>query len=665
MTAASLEHAFRPGRIGPLELPHRIIMGSMHLGIESEPDGTALAAFYVERAAGGAALIVTGGAAVSRVGAGGRHYCFVNEAPEAPKLRRIASAVHEAGGRIALQLFHAGRYGSHEYFGLQPLAPSAVPSRFSKSAPRAMSAADIAETLADFARGARSARELGFDAVEIMGSEGYLLDQFLSPLTNQRDDEWGGDFERRTRFALALVRAVRETVGSDYAVIYRMSGTDLMPGSTSDEESVAFARALAAHGVDAFDLGIGWHESSTPTVQYTVAPGTWLPYARRIREAVGPLPVIASTRIHSLELAEHALASGQADFVALARPFLADPQLVAKARAGWAETINPCIACNQACIDRSLRDQRVSCMVNPRAGYEEELREPPLRSDPRPAPPLREPPLRAARRAFAVIGGGPAGLEAARVLAAFGHRVVLYEAESGLGGQFRLACRIPGKEDFARTIEYFEHELHALEVDIRLQCRVGNDTAAMLESFDGVIVASGVAPRPIHLPGAELPLVRAYPDAVLDAGADPIAIIGAGGVGVDVAHLYSHHGRRVTLMCRGNVVGEHIGRSTRWVLLRALRERGVAILTGISYERIAPEGIWIREREGAPRLIEARTIVVAAGQESRDPFSAALERRGIRVRVVGGARTAAELDAVRAFREGALAARELADASRR
>ncbi len=644
------EHVFRPGRIGSLELPHRVLMGSMHLGLESEPDGAALAAFYAERTQGGAALIITGGSAVSRVGAGGRHYSFINDPSEEPKLQRVARAVHEAGGRIALQLFHAGRYGSHEYFGLQPLAPSAVPSRFSKSPPRAMTAEDIAQTIADFAAGARRARELGFDAVEIMGSEGYLLNQFVSPLTNHRDDEWGGDFARRIRFPAEVLRAVRQAVGPAYPLLYRLSAADLMPGSTSDEETVAFARSLAGGGVDAFDIGIGWHESSIPTVQYTVAPGAWLPYARRIREAAQPVPVIASTRIHTLELAEHALAGAQADFVALARPFLADPRIIAKARAGRADSINLCIACNQACIDRSLRDQRVSCMVNPRAGSETELSEPqrlgPHATD-------------TARRRFAVIGGGPAGLEAARVLAAFGHRVVLYEADARLGGQFRLACRIPGKEDFAHTIDYFERELRALRVDLRLRQRIDADSAAELDAYDGVIVASGVTPRRIDLPGVHLPHVRPYPDAILMAAEDPIAIIGAGGIGVDVAHLWSERGRRVTLMCRGHAVGERIGRSTRWVLLRALRERGVQILTDISYERIAPEGIWIRERGAPPRLVAARTLVVAAGQQSGDTLSAALERRGRPFRVAGGARAAAELDAVRAFREGALAAREL------
>jgi len=663
MISAPLERIFRPGRIGGLELPHRILMGSMHLGIEAEPDGAALAAFYVERALGGAALIVTGGSAVSRAGAGGRHYSFINEAEDQGKLRRVAEAVHAAGGRIAVQLFHAGRYGSHEYFGLQPLAPSAVPSRFSKSPPRAMTAGDIVQTLEDFAGGARRARELGFDAVEIMGSEGYLLNQFLSPLTNQRDDEWGGDFERRMRFPREVVRAVRAAAGPGYPVIYRISGADLMPGSTTDEETSAFARTLAGDGVDAFDIGVGWHESSIPTVQYTVAPGAWLPLARRIREAVAPIPVIASTRINTLDLAEQALAGGAADFVALARPFLADPRLVAKAREGRGEPVNLCIACNQACIDRSLRDERVSCMVNPRAGREMVLRE--------------TAPRRRSRRLFAVIGGGPAGLEAARVLAALGQRVVLYEAEPHLGGQFRLACRIPGKEDFARTIEYFERELRALGVDIRLRHRIDAGSAAELDAFDGVIVATGVAPRRIDLSGVEQPHVRDYPRAVLGGGAldDPVAIIGAGGIGVDVAHLCSHAGHRVTLMCRGSVVGERIGRSTRWVLLRALRERGVQILTGVAYERIVPEGVWIRvregglgsaggsaEREGALRFIEARTIVIAAGQESRDALSAELARRGLTARVVGGARVAAELDAVRAFREGALAAHELAGA---
>ncbi len=659
------EHVLRAGRIGGLELPSRIIVGSMHLGLESQPGGEALAAFYAERARGGTALIVTGGSAVSREGAGGRHYSFINEAQEEPKLERVVRAVHDAGGRIALQLFHAGRYGSPEYFGLEPVAPSAVASRFSRCTPRAMTAEDIARTVEDFATGARRARSLGFDAVEIMGSEGYLLNQFLSPLTNRRDDEWGGDFERRGRFPLAVLGAVRAAAGGGYPILYRLSGTDLMPGSTSEEETLEFARELARRGADALELGVGWHESSVPTVQLTVEPGAWVGHAERIKRAVDALPaaavpVIASTRIGTLELAERVLAAGSADFISLARPFLADPAILVKARAGEAERINPCIACNQACIDRSLRDLEVSCMVNPRAGREWEWGEEEGRERPSGERERRRV-AGAGRGSFAVIGGGPAGLEAARVLAVAGAHVVLYEAGRELGGQFRLASRVPGKEDFARTIAHFERELRLLGVEVRLERRIDSGSIAELDPCDGVIVASGVVPRRIDLPGAELPIVRAYPDALLNpgAGSGRIAIIGAGGIGVDLAHFYSRQGRPVTLMCRGSAVGEHIGRSTRWVMLRELREREVEMLTGVAYGRIAREGVWIRDRAGDTRLIEAQAVVIAAGQEREDSVSALLESRGRPYRIVGGARDTRELDAVRAFREGASAARAL------
>ncbi len=368
-----LRHALLAGSIGTLRMPNRIIMGSMHLGIES--DGAALAAFYAERARGGAGLIVTGGSSVSRVGAGGRHYSFVNDPAGEQPLRAAAAAVHEAGGRIALQLFHAGRYALFSSFGLEPVAPSAVPSRFSPDPPRALTTTEIPETIGDFSRGAARARALGYDAVEVMASEGYLINQFLSPITNRREDAWGGDFQRRMAFPLAVLRAVRAEVGADFPIIFRISGADLMTNSTSAGETLEFARALAGGGVDALNVGIGWHESAIPTVQHLVPSGVWVPYAAAIKAAVGALPVIASNRINSMAAADGVLASGGVDFVSMARPFLADARIVAKAARARPELVNTCIACNQACIDRSLLDAPVSCMVNPRAGRELEFPE--------------------------------------------------------------------------------------------------------------------------------------------------------------------------------------------------------------------------------------------------------------------------------------------------
>lgn len=621
-------------------------MGSMHLGFECADEGERAAAFYTERARGGASLIITGGCAVTRAGAGGRHYALINETHHAPFLSCMVEAVHREHGCLALQLFHAGRYASREAFDLEPVAPSLVPSRFSLAPPREFTSEEVLEAVADFARGASRARELGFDAIEVMGSEGYLLNQFVSPLTNRRDDEWGGDSERRTRFPLSVVRSIRDTVGRGFPVIYRLSVADLMPGSSTADEIAVLARRLVEAGVDALSMGVGWHESSVPTVQYTVPPGAWLEYAAQLKRAVdASVPIIAGTRIPTVEWAERALRSGSADFVALARPFLADAAIVAKSRRGQAARVNHCIACNQACIDRSLKDRAVSCMVNPRAGREIEW------PDETTACPGR----------FAVVGGGPAGLEAARVLATLGHEVVLYEARAALGGQFRLACRVPGKADFARTIEYFEYELTRLDVLIRLNEAITARNISGLLEFDGVVVATGVRPREVQLPGVENPIVRSYPQALLEDGdtSGPVAIIGAGGIGVDLAHRFSSQQRAVTLMCRGAVIGEHIGRSTRWVILNALRASGVEILTRVAYERIESTGVWIRDREGLRRFVAAARVVVAAGQDRHDGLSEELRRRGCRLRVVGGAREASQVNAVRAFAEGAVAARDL------
>ncbi len=665
------ERTLAPGSIGRLRLPNRIVMGSMHLGFER--DSAALSAFYAERARGGAGLIVTGGACVNRAGAGGRNYSFVNEVAGEPSLRAAAAAVHQAGGRIALQLFHAGRYALRASFGLQPVAPSAIASRFSPEPPHALSTTEILETLADFARGARRAREFGYDGVEVMASEGYLINQFLSPLTNRRDDAWGGDLLRRMAFAREVLRAVRAEVGRDFPVIFRISGADLMAGSTTSQETLEFARTLAADGVDALNVGIGWHESPVPTVQHLVPNGIWMPYASAVKSAVGDLPVIASNRVNSLALADAVLRDANVDFISMARPFLADARIVAKAMRGQAQLVNTCIACNQACIDRSLLDEPVSCMVNPRAGRELEFPESGVAAVP---------------QRFAVVGGGPAGMESARALAALGHRVELFEAAAELGGQFRMARRIPGKADFGETIRYFTNELARLGVAVHRNAPV--DDASALRGFDGIVLASGVVARAPQIEGAGLPHVVSYADVLLrDAPVGArVAIVGAGGIGADLAHYLSRGeanvdestrflyeqglaapddgavivtGRKeVALMRRGATIGDRIGKTTRWAVVRALRAAGVAMMPNVSYEAIVPGGIRIRTAGGEVQTLYVDTVVVAAGQERNDALAAPIARLGIPFRVVGGAKDAGELNAVRAFDEGLRAAHELA-----
>jgi 2,4-dienoyl-CoA reductase (NADPH2) len=671
-------------------------MGSMHLGLETlDDDGRALAAFYAERARGGASLIVTGGWAVSPEGTAGSSYALIEDPARSGALRRVTDAVHAAGGRIALQLFHAGRYAVMGRGDVRAVAPSAIPSRFSKEPPHALTSDEVVEVIDQFGRSALRARELGFDAVEVMASEGYLVNQFCSPLTNQRNDEWGGDPARRRRFGVAVVERAHTLAGEDFPVIMRLSGADLMDGSTTRTETLAFAQALASAGAAALNVGVGWHESKVPTVQTLVPPGTWIPLAAAVKAAVGDTPVIASNRVNRLEQADEALASGACDFISMARPFLADPEIVAKAARGRSATINLCIACNQACIDRSLIDARVSCMVNPRAGHElESPFEAPssqaVTASLADAAPSAPGPAAAAAGGgrFAVAGGGPAGLEAAHELARLGHSVVLYESTRELGGQFRLARLIPGKEDYGETIRSFATRLEALGVEVRLNTPV-SDPGALAE-YDGVIVATGVLPRALDLPGADLPHVWSYPDAIERANelGDRVVVIGAGGIAVDLAHrltgghasFLSEHplaaeavgasttvvataARNVTLLCRSKRVGGGIGITTRWAVLDALRRAEVRWHTGVTYREITPEGVVIATAEGDEQLIAADTVVIAAGQEPHDALSAALARQDIPHRVVGGALRSGGLDAVRAFAQGHRAAHELTAAA--
>ncbi|UNS99970.1 FAD-dependent oxidoreductase [Streptomyces tubbatahanensis] len=674
-------HVTRPGAIGSLRVANRLVMGAMHLNMENLDDGgAALAAFYAARARGGAGLIITGGSAVSTVAAGGPGYSHVNDPAHHPALRRTADAVHEEGGKIALQLFHAGRYALTGASGPAPVAPSAVYSRFSRTTPRALTEAEIGETVRDFARGAATARDLGYDAVEVMASEGYLINQFLSPVTNLRDDGWGGDAARRRRFPLEVLRAVREAAGDGFPVLFRISGADLVPGSSTQEETEALAVALAQGGAAALDIGVGWHESRVPTVQSAVPPGTWAPYAEAVKKALcaagyADVPVIASNRVAGLDQAESLLRGGGIDHVSMARPLLADPDLPAKWTAGRSALVNVCLACNEACIDRSFGTERVSCLVNPRAGHEREF----------PEQPGAHPP-----RSFAVIGGGPAGLEAARALAALGHRVDLFEEDEELGGQFRLARQVPGKEDFAATVRYFTAELARLGVRVHLGRRLGLGDAGLLSRFAGAVLATGVQPRLPDIPGWPLLHTVTYPEAFArpESLGERVVLLGGGGIAMDLAHLLTGERtpatpqaflaayglgegpatqtptarHRLTLVRRGPRIGAGTGPSTRWVVLSALRAHGVEMVTGVGYREITREGVVVQGADGAERLLPADSVVFATGQEPERATVPALRAAGVPFEAVGGARDAARVNAVRATAEGLAAAHRLGTA---
>jgi 2,4-dienoyl-CoA reductase (NADPH2) len=552
----ALARTFSPWRLGAIELPHRVITGSMHTGLETLDDGgAALSAYFVERIQGGAALIITGGLAVNAEGCGADDFSILGDPASDARFAAAASAVHEAGGRIAAQLFHAGRYalleGVTDASGrpVHPVAPSPLPWRSAGAQlPVELDEAGILRTIDDFGRAAARAVELGFDAVEIMASEGYLINQFCSPVTNIRTDAWGGSAERRRRFAVEVLRAVRRAVGFDVPVIVRMSGADLVPGSSTQEETDALARALVLAGADALNVGIGWHESSVPTVQAAVPHGVWLRFAEAVVRALSlpvsmpggvaseladpgeagvesdpaalpltAIPVIASNRLTDLRDAEDVLAGGLITAVALARPFLADAAIVDRSRNGHFDAVNSCIGCNQACLDRSFVKQPVSCLVNPRAGTETRY-------------PLV---LTQAPAHYAVVGGGPAGLIAATDLADRGHRVTLFEADAHLGGQFTLAARIPTKEDYALTVAHYASRLAELGARVELG---HTPTIEELSAFAGVVVATGVRPRALELPGHDLPHVLSYERAILDGVPDGrVVIVGGGGIGIDTA----------------------------------------------------------------------------------------------------------------------------------
>jgi len=672
---ASYPHLLAPLPLGFTTLKNRVLMGSMHTGLEEAPNGFAkLAAFYAARARGGVGLIVTGGIAPNFSGRIDPHHSQLSFAWQVAKHRAITDAVHAAGGRIAMQILHGGRYSYHPL----AVAPSALKSPITPFRPRALTGWGVRRTIAAYVRCAVLAQRAGYDGVEIMGSEGYLINQFVAPQTNLRDDEWGGSFLNRIRFPVAIVRRTREAVGPNFIIVYRLSMLDLVEGGSSWDEVVALAQAVEAAGATIINTGIGWHEARIPTIATMVprAAFTWV--TRRLKGAV-KIPLITTNRINDPATAEAVLVRGDADMVSMARPFLADADFVAKASAGRADEINTCIGCNQACLDQIFERQTATCLVNPYACRETELVFTPA----------------AARRRVAVVGAGPAGMACALTAAERGHDVSLFDAAAEIGGQFNLARRIPGKEEFAETLRYFRVRLKQAGVRLRLDHRA---VAQDLEGYDEVILASGVLPRTPAIPGIKHAKVASYVD-VVEGRRQPgrrVAIVGAGGIGFDVAELltagapadghlsdgraddpaiaafrdewgidagYGARGglkpaheplppRQVWLLQRKqSKVGAGLAKTTGWIRRTLLKRRGVVMIAGVEYDRIDDAGLHFRV-DGEPQSLDVDTIVICAGQEPRRDLVGALEAMGIRPRLIGGADVAVELDAKRAIDQG-------------
>ena len=658
---------FEPLDLGFVTLPNRIIMGSMHLGLEEAKDGhVKLAEFYRERALAGPALIITGGVSPNAEGRLTSQERPLTGEHDLDRHRVITEAVHAAGGRIALQLLHAGRYAAHP--GL--VAPSPIQAPISPLTPRELSDAEIEQTIDDYAGAARLAQAAGYDGVEIMGSEGYLINQFTAPVTNRRTDRWGGSLDNRLRLPTEIVRRVREACGERFIVVARISMLDLVQGGSTLPEVIELAQRVEAAGANLINTGIGWHEARVPTIASPVPRGAFAWVTKRLMGEVG-VPLIAANRLNMPAEAERVLEDGAADLVSLARPFLADPEFVAKARAGTPQRINTCIACNQACLDHAFAGKPASCLVNPRAGHETELA-----IDPAPRP-----------KRIAVVGSGPAGLAFATTAAGRGHRVTLFEARGELGGQLNLALKVPGKSEFRETLRYFTGLLEETGVTLRLEHRA---TPSDLAGFDEVVLATGVTPRSPDIPGLEHPSVVSYID-VLRHGVsvgERVAILGAGGIGFDVAEyltdehpappgdiaaFLAHWGvdpgapdglaappatptvppRRSVIMLqrKETKLGAGLGKTTGWIHRTELARRDVLMIPGAEYLGIDDAGLTVRAG-GKLRTLEVDTIVVCTGQDPDRGLHAALAAEGVSAHLIGGADVAGELDAKRAIDQG-------------
>ncbi|KTB58114.1 2,4-dienoyl-CoA reductase [Pseudomonas viridiflava ICMP 13104] len=672
MTAAHYPHLLAPLDLGFTTLRNRTLMGSMHTGLEERPGGfERMAAYFAERARGGVGLMVTGGIAPNEEGGVYDGAAKLTNAEEADRHRMVTQAVHEAGGKICLQILHAGRYA----YSRKQVAPSAIQAPINPFTPRELDEEGIEKQIADFVTCSTLAQAAGYDGVEIMGSEGYFINQFLAAHTNHRTDRWGGSYENRMRLAVEIVTRVRAAVGADFIIIFRLSMLDLVEGGSSWEEIVQLAKAVEQAGATLINTGIGWHEARIPTIATKVPRAAFSKVTAKLRGSVR-IPLITTNRINTPEVAERILSEGDADMVSMARPFLADPEFVNKAAAGRAELINTCIGCNQACLDHTFGGKLTSCLVNPRACHETELNY---------LPTLQI-------RKIAVVGAGPAGLAAATVAAQRGHEVTLFDSASEIGGQFNIAKRVPGKEEFSETLRYFRNKLEETGVQVRLGTRVKADDLVGA-GFDEVILATGIAPRTPAIPGIDHPKVLSYLDVILQRKpvGHSVAVIGAGGIGFDVSEFLVHQGvatsldreafwkewgidttlqarggvagikpdvhapaRQVFLLQRKNTkVGDGLGKTTGWIHRTGLKNKQVQMLNSVHYLKIDDAGLHIRiGDEGEEKLLPVDNIVICAGQDPLRELYDELVAAGQSVHLIGGADVAAELDAKRAIDQG-------------
>lgn len=666
---------FAPLDLGFTTLKNRVLMGSMHTGLEERPDGTErLAAFYAERARHGVALIVTGGVAPALSGVGMEGGAVLNDASQLAHHRPITEAVHKEGGKIALQILHTGRYS----YQPRPVAPSALQAPINRFAPHALTHDEILVLIDDFAQCALLAREAGYDGVEVMGSEGYLINEFLAVRTNQRDDQWGGDWARRMRFAVEVVRAVRERVGAEFIIIYRLSMLDLVEGGGNIEETVELAQAIEAAGATIINTGIGWHEARIPTIATPVPRGAFTWVTRKLKGKV-TIPLVTTNRINDPQVADEILERGDADMVSMARPFLADSELLSKAQSGRADEINTCIGCNQACLDQIFVGKVTSCLVNPRACHETQM----------PVIPVQQ------KKNLAVVGAGPAGLAFAVNAAARGHQVTLFDAAGEIGGQFNIAKQIPGKEEFYETLRYYRRMIDLHGVKLELNRFVG---AVLLAEFDEAVLATGIEPRMPAIDGITHPKVLSYLDVLRDKTpvGQKVAIIGCGGIGFDTAMYLSqpgqatsqniaefcvewgidtslqlHGGLRpegpqlqksprqiVMLQRKASKPGEGLGKTTGWIHRTTLLARGVKMIPSVSYQKIDDDGLHVLIGD-EPQLLAVDQVIICAGQDPRRDLAEPLRAAGKPVHLIGGCDVAMELDARRAIAQATKLALEI------